>query len=329
MRKLFLILVMSFCVGANCLKAQTDPHFTQYYANPLWLNPALTGVIDGNYRVGVNFRQQLPGLYSPMITKGVTADFALPKNFGLGVTAFNQSSADAGYSYTNAYLSLSYQVHLTQYKVLSSGFQVGVLNRKVDPYKMRFGTQYNPLIGYDPSMSSNEVFAYQSATSADGSIGLMYFDGDPAKSWNPFFGASLYHPTQPTNQFLSSTEDHKIAMRYALHGGIRFQAGKRTELIPHALLLTQGGTNEVVGGLACNFTVQPGTEFIVGGTYRVNDAIAPNLGFHFGGLTIGLSYDINISELKTVSSSNGGYELSISFTSQKKIPDTKFICPRL
>jgi len=329
MRKGFVFLLMNLLVGLCRLQAQVDPHFTQYYAYPLWLNPALTAVIDGDYRVGINYRQQLPGLYAPMITKGITADISLPKNFGLGITLLNQSSSDAGYAYTTGYLSLSYQVHLSQYKILSAGFQAGMLNRKIDPGKLQFGNQFNPIIGYDPSMPSNEIFSYRSATSMDGSIGLMYFDGDPLKSVNPFIGASLYHPTQPNNRFLSGADDNKIPMRYAVHGGIRFQMGSRAELIPHAVFLSQGNTNEIAGGLVCNLKVQQGTDLVLGSLYRVDDAIAPSIGLHFNGLTIGLSYDINISQLKTASGSNGGYELSISFTNQKKIPDTKFICPRL
>jgi hypothetical protein len=102
MRKLFFLLIINL-TGLSQLHAQVDPHFTQYYAYPLWLNPALTGVIDGDYRVGINYRQQLPGLYAPMNTKGITADISLPKNFGIGITLLNQSSADAGYAYTTGY----------------------------------------------------------------------------------------------------------------------------------------------------------------------------------------------------------------------------------
>jgi len=79
----------------------------------------------------------------------------------------------------------------------------------------------------------------------------------------------------------------------------------------------------------CNLAIENGKDLILGGTYRVDDAVAPNIGLRFNGLTIGFSYDINVSQLKTASSSSGGYELSVSFTKQKKIPDTRFICPRL
>jgi len=328
MRKLFFILMIGV-LGLNQVWAQADPHFTQYYAYPLWLNPALTGVMDGDYRVTANYRKQLPGLYSPMITKGISADFVMPHHFGLGVTVFNQSSSDAGYAYTSGYLSLSYHVQLSKYKVLSAGFQFGLLNRKVDPGKLQFGSQFNPAIGYDPSIPSNEIFTHQSATSPDGSLGLMYFDGDPSKSVNPFIGVSLYHPTEPNNRFLTGANDNKVPLRYAVHGGVRFQLGRRAELIPHLVYLSQGGANEITGGMVCNLTIEDGKDLILGGTYRMDDAVAPHIGLRFNGLTIGFSYDINISQIKTASSSNGGYELSISFTKQKKIPDTRFICPRL
>lgn len=329
MRKLLIILATGFLFFVNHLAAQVDAHFTQYYAYPIWLNPAMTGVIEGSSRITAIYRCQLPGLYSPIITKGLAADFVLPGNFGFGITALNQSSSDVGYQLTNAYLSLSYQAHLSAYSILSGGFQVGVLNRKVDPNKLQFGNQFNPVMGYDPTLPSNELFAYQSSTSFDGSIGLMYFDGDPSKSINPFMGVSLFHPTQPNSQFLSGTNDNKIPLRFAVQGGVRLQLGERAELIPHALFMQQGKANEIAGGMMCNLKMEEGKDLILGGTYRLNDAVAPTVGLRFNGLTIGLSYDITISQIQTAASSKGGYELSISFTNQKKLAETRFICPRL
>lgn len=329
MRKpiLFLITILFFFTGH--LNAQVDPHFTQYYAYPLWLNPALTGVIEGDYRVAGIYRRQLPGLYSPMITQGITADLVLPHNFGIGITALNQGSMDAGYHYTNGYLSLSYRLQLSKYEMLSSGFQIGLLNRRIDPGNFQFGNQFNPLLGYDPSLPSSEVFAHQSATSVDGGLGLMYFDGNPQKSMNPFIGISLYHPTQPNNYFISDATDNIIPMRFSVNAGIRLQMGKRAEIIPHAIFQQQGSVNEITAGLMCNLTIEDGKFLMLGSTYRLDDALSPGIGLHLNGLSIGFSYDINTSQLKTASSSNGGYELSISFTHPKKIPETRFICPRL
>ena len=329
MRKIILLLIIHLLIIHERLSAQVDAHFTQYYAYPLWLNPAFTGLIDGNYRVTANYRKQWPTTTGAFSAQGLTADIALPKNFGIGLTVFNQKTSDASYQYTVGYLSLSYKVHLTQFQILSAGFQAGLLNRRVDPGKMQFGSQFNPAMGYDPTLPSNETFANRSATVADGSIGLLYFDGDPAKSANPFIGASLYHPTQPDNQFLSGGGNNKLPIRFSVHGGMRLKLSRQVDLIPNALFLGQGGASEIAAGLSLNLNIDAGKDLIAGGMYRLNDAFAPNIGLHLNGLTIGFSYDINVSQLKTASSGNGGYELSISFTNPKKIPDTKFICPRL
>ena len=70
-------------------------------------------------------------------------------------------------------------------------------------------------------------------------------------------------------------------------------------------------------------------DMIVGATYRVNDAIVPNVGFQVNGMIVGLSYDVNISALHAATAFRGGFEFSISYVHRKKIKEPKFICPRL
>lgn len=329
MRKILLMTGLVTLMLVSRTSAQVDAHFTQYYAHPLWLNPALTGVNDGYYRVTANYRYQWPSISSPFTTKGISGDMAVSDAFAVGLTVLSQTTSDGGYYYNNGYLSVSYKARLTEYKIISGGFQVGMLNRGIDPGKFQYGNQYNPLIGYDPTIPSNEQFMRTNATALDGSLGLVYFDAEPDKAMNAFFGVSIYHPTQPRNQFLANGNNNKIPMRYAVHGGMRMRMSDRVDLTPHAVLLKQGDANEITGGLSLNMQLQEGTDFLLGTTYRLNDAVAPNIGIHLNGLTIGFSYDINMSKMKTASSGNGGYELSISFIGRRKITDAKFVCPRL
>lgn len=329
MRRYLLILNLVMVLFINRSTAQVDAHFTQYYAHPLWLNPALTGVNDGFYRVTANYRYQWPSIASPFITKGISGDISVSEAFSVGMTVLSQTTGDGGYYYNNGYLSVSYKARLTEYKMISGGFQVGMLNRGIDPGKFQYGNQYNPLIGYDPTIPSNEQFMRINATALDGSLGLMYFDAEPDKAANAFFGVSAYHPTEPRNQFLANGNNNKIPMRYALHGGVRMRMSDRVDLTPHAVLLKQGDASEIMGGLSMNMQLQEGADLLLGTTYRLNDAVAPNIGIHLNGLTIGFSYDINMSKMKTASSGNGGYELSISFIGRRKITDSKFVCPRL
>lgn len=324
-----LFLLVQFLLIHQSSNAQVDAHFTQFYAYPQWLNPAFTGAMNGSARVTGNYRKQWPNLTAALLSQGVSADISLPKNFGLGLTLFNQKTEDGGYHYTSGYLSLSYQVHLSQYQILASGFQFGFLNRRVDPGNFQFGNQFNPLIGFDPSLPSNENFTYPSATSMDGSFGLLYFDGDPNHTLNPFLGFSVYHPTEPENRFISSANSNKVPIRYSFHAGLRFQLNDMVDLLPNAIYLSQAGNNELIAGMSFDLKIDPNKDLIFGGNYRINDAIAPNVGIHINGLTVGFSYDINTSQIKTATTNSGGYELSISFINPKKTPVTKFVCPRL
>ncbi|MEC7159268.1 MAG: type IX secretion system membrane protein PorP/SprF, partial [Bacteroidota bacterium] len=50
-----LLMFLSFCTLLSTANSQ-DIHFSQYYASPLTLNPALTGLHGGDFRAVVNYR---------------------------------------------------------------------------------------------------------------------------------------------------------------------------------------------------------------------------------------------------------------------------------
>src|SRR5215216_4699701 len=94
-------------VSIHQVVAQTDPHFTQNYTYPMYINPALTGSSDGEYRVSAIYRSQW-GSISPYHTNGVSFDARTNKNIALGVNLLNQSAGDGGFNYLNAYGSVAY-----------------------------------------------------------------------------------------------------------------------------------------------------------------------------------------------------------------------------
>src|SRR5688572_20946835 len=65
--------------------AQTDPHFTQNYTYPMYINPALTGSSDGEYRVSAIYRSQWGAIGNPYRTVGLSFDTRTNKNISLGV----------------------------------------------------------------------------------------------------------------------------------------------------------------------------------------------------------------------------------------------------
>src|SRR5215217_3866892 len=74
--------------------AQTDPHFTQNYTYPMYINPAMTGGSDGEYRVSAIYRSQWGSVGNPYRTAGVSFDTRTNNNLALGANLMNQSAGD-------------------------------------------------------------------------------------------------------------------------------------------------------------------------------------------------------------------------------------------
>src|SRR6188508_757804 len=105
MKKIFrtaALLLMAISCQDKAL-AQSDPHFTQYYVYPAWLNPALTGAFDGQYRVSGIYRNQWGNISNPFSTFGFSGEISMDKNINVGVSVMKQTAGDGGYGYTTAY----------------------------------------------------------------------------------------------------------------------------------------------------------------------------------------------------------------------------------
>src|SRR6201996_7040423 len=104
------IIFMLIAAMGNKVVAQVDPHFSQYYAYPLWLNPALTGVFNGDVRLNINTRQQWSNVSDGYNTGGISADFKPTEKVGLGINIIDQAAGNAGYNYFAAYGSFGYGI---------------------------------------------------------------------------------------------------------------------------------------------------------------------------------------------------------------------------
>ncbi|WP_316829611.1 PorP/SprF family type IX secretion system membrane protein [Pedobacter aquatilis] len=326
--KIYVTMLLLSIVTLS-LKAQTDPHFSQYYAYPLWLNPALTGVIDGDYRASLNVKQQWGALSNSFLTGGASFDVAPTKNFAFGATILNQRAGELDFNYLTALVSGSYRLRfgVEGLQMISFGLQAGFVNRSFDLSQARFGNQFNPITGYDGGSFSGENFSSTSSFVPDINAGLMYFDGNPNQNVNVFVGASAAHLNRPVERF--SGNSTRTPIRFTAHGGARIRATELLDVIPNALVMYQGNTNEVSVGAYAQFMVNNQSNILFGGNYRVKDAAIAFVGLQFKNMVFGLSYDVNTSTFNRASNSNGGLELSISLIGRNGIIGPNFFCPRL
>ncbi|SDR98171.1 type IX secretion system membrane protein, PorP/SprF family [Mucilaginibacter mallensis] len=311
------------------VKAQIDPHFSQYYAYPLWLNPALTGVFDGDIRIMANYKDQWATINNAYQTTAVSADFKATNKLSIGVNILDESAGSAGFNYLTAYGSLSYVINVSDnnYKQVHFGVQAGIISRTFDINKLQLDDQYNPLIGYDPSLPSNENFASNGVSVFDAGAGIYYDDSDPAEAANIFGGVSLFHLNQPSDPFATESAKSSLPMRLTVHGGVRLAADEGIYFTPHFIYMRQQKAQEKDLGINSEFRADNNNAFILGAMYRFNDAAILDVGYHFSNTTIGLSYDLNTSALRTASNSQGGIELSISYVFRGNSVNRDVVCP--
>jgi len=333
------IQFFAFCltmIPASRIVAQTDPHFTQNYTFPMYINPAMTGGSDGDYRASAVYRGQWGRITNPYRTTGFSFDTRTNKNLALGAQMQNQSAGDGGFNYFNASASFAYtgvKFGTDNNRRMVFAMQVGVLNRRVDQTKFKWGEQWNPITGYNANNPVSENFAATSATTLDVGAGVLYYDASPDKKTNVFGGLSVYHLNKPRDPIIStqSTALNTIPMRYVLHGGVCFNISDRARIIPHALYMQQGTAREAMIGTYAQLNVNEETDFMIGAYYRINDAVAPYVGFDWRNFIVGVSYDVNASKLGSMSRNVNSFELSLSYIKRsgtRSIFD--FIhCPRL
>jgi len=325
------LLLLLVVMGEKKVQAQVDPHFSQYYVYPSWLNPALTGAFDGSYRVSGIYRSQW-GSISPFNTTGVAADFTTEKNLNYGASLLHQTAANGGYQYTTGYINLAYtgvKFGAGDFQRLTFGFQGGLIQRRFNLSKMTWGDQWNPITGYNPNTASLDMMNRTSATSFDMGAGVLYFDAKPGKKANLYAGFSASHITQPNDQF-SAKADAKLPVRWTAHAGVRINISDEFSLTPNALYLRQGTAEEKMLGAYAQLKASE-IDVLLGANYRFKDAISPYVGFTYRNMVLGASYDVNTSDLGKMVRGSNAFEISLSFFGRKaaKTPEVEFICPAL
>lgn len=334
-RVIFKILPVALCfnLATQQAEAQADPHFTQYYIYPSWTNPALTGAFDGQYRLAGIFRSQWGSISSPYSTQGISAEFTTEKNMNYGVSALTQSAGDGGYRYTTVYANLAYTGirfgAMENHRVVI-GLQAGLIQRRFDPSKLTYGDQWNPVTGYNPSNPTGEVLKTKNASNFDAGAGILYFDGTANRKANVYFGYAASHLTKPTDKF-SGTGKATLPMRHTIHAGVRLKLSDMVSLTPNVLYLRQGNAEEKTAALYAQFRAGAETNLLAGANYRFDDAASPFVGFTHKRIVLGVSYDVNTSNLGKMVKGASSFEVSFSYTGRKnvKTPEIEFVCPRL
>jgi type IX secretion system PorP/SprF family membrane protein len=334
-RLLISILVLG---AARFTAVGQDPHFSQFFASPLTLNPAYTGKFDGSFRVSGNYRNQWPTINNAFTTATAAIDFPILTNrlpefdtWGVGVLALNDQSGNKILKNTFLSVSTAYHKGLDEdgFHQLAIGFQGTYASKRLDITKADFEDELTAL-GFTGVTS--EVFNNQDVAINyfDLNTGLLY--SGTTNGYNSFYmGVSVYHVNKPKETFQGG--DFLLNPRLTIHGGGYLPLDQTKTLHASFIHQRQAGAVETVVGGAVSFNLNGDEDnpvaLYTGLWYRFSDAFIPYLGLEFGGLRIGASYDLNNSALNTASNSRGGNEISLIYIRKPTDPNKKkYNCPK-
>ena len=278
-----------------------DLQFTQFYANPLYLNPAFAGSVRCP-RFVMNYRNQWPAIPGNFVTYSASYDQHFDAlGGGIGVLVNNDQAGEGTLITTNVSGIYSYHLPVSRKFSIKAGFQATYSQRTLDWTRLTFGDQIDSRYGF--IYNTKETFGPNNVSFVDFSVGVIGY------SEKFFIGFAAHHLTQPDQSFLVPTS--RLPMKLTGHMGAVINLGRKTrfndpaKISPNILFQQQQDFRQI--NLGMYFQKSP---FIAGLWYRNKDAFIILAGLQQGLFKFGYSYDVTISRLTNATA--GAHEISFA-----------------
>ncbi len=294
-------LVFAWVMLGSASALAQDPQFTQFYANPLYLNPAFAGTARCP-RVVLNYRNQWPALTGTFVTTSASYDQHVDGVMGgLGLLVTNDQAGKGTLSTSTVSGIYSYQQAISRKFSMKVGFQATYFQKSLDWSKLTFGDQIDPRRGF--IYNTNDVPRGGKVGNADFSAGVLGY------SDIFFVGFAVHHLTQPNESLIVG--DSKLPMKVTGHAGASIPLGMngrygeaRTRISPNVLYQSQAAFKQLNLGLYVDHG-----PITAGVWYRTRDSFIALIGFHTDKFKFGYSYDLTTSKLTTQTA--GSHEISV------------------
>lgn len=309
--KIIHILIFLFIIQEV---SSQDAQFSQFYAAPIYLNPAFAGS-NSCSRIATNYRRQWTGIPGKFSTFSLSFDHPfLRNNSAVGLLLSNDQAGTGKLRSTSGSLIYAYLLNISRKWTVSAGLQATLTSRSVNFYDLTFVDQL--ITG---AATTVDIPTQQHVRYFDMSSGMVVFTKE---FWAGF---SAHHLARP-NQALTS-EYSRLPVLYSFHSGIKIPVGKKegeknstaTYVTPALNLKVQDNFHQMDLGFYYQYEV-----FITGMWYRGmpflssynssylnQDGLVFMVGLEMNRLHIGYSYDVTISKLAPAN--GGSHEISLSY----------------
>lgn len=345
----FLCFLLFLIFNCESSLAQ-DEHFSQFYALPVQMNPALAGAYSGTYRMtAINRDQWNNNLESPYRTFAAGGDTKFKMSFGkkrtkdhFGLGLFFISDRVAQFqAFTNqisTYFAYHKRLGDKTPSFLGVGLKMGIVQKNINYDNLNFQDQFNQLNGYDGETIENlppNNFGF-----FDMSLGLNY--NINLDKTNYYLGVAAHHITNPRTSFffrqrnVNPTVDisQKLASRYVAHLSMDRQINYKWSVQPRIVFQIQDQDNQLDIGTNFEYTFQSQKTGLIAGLWLTTlddldalhvENITPLLGIRQGMFILGFSYDVHLRDTLNSPFGFNTFEFSIRFTGEHSNDDT--FCP--
>lgn len=330
--RFYAIMILLF--GALTINAQ-DSHFSQFYASPLTLNPALTGNFNGFYRISGIYRNQDPGLSQnnpAFSTPSIAGDVSLLKDkikngaLGVGLVFLNDQQNGKTFNTNEFMLSVAYNMAFGAKKrfQLGAGLQGGIASTKFDFSKLQFDDGFDQNLNYTQTTESLNPKPKVKGLFNAGIFAKYEF----ATGYRIYAGYAFNNATAYKQDYiLNSSSTFNIPFRHTIHGGLELEVSDRIVLIPGVLYQNEAKADETNFGLNVGIHVVRSPDpmkvatLFVGLWNRLNTknyTFIPELGFDYKGFRAGIAYDAPLTQQRTDGNAVGGpyaqaFEVTLSY----------------
>ena len=304
-----------------------DVVYSQFYANPVYLNPALAGS-KLCQRITLNYRNQWPGIDQGYVSYSASWDQDFDKISGAVGVIVNSDVAGGGvYNRFSGSGIYSYRLQASRYIILNAALQAGYVQYRLDGNKLVFGDQIDIRTG-NLQPTQDHLPPRLNAGNVDFSAGLL---GGYKES--VYFGVAVNHLSRPDISFYEGGSN-RMQMRWTVHSGILIDMSHGRDeaevgsfsISPNIVFVQQGKFQQINAGMAVNMF-----PFVAGLWLRHGianpDAVITLLGFQQKNYKLEYSFDYTISRL-TVKSS-GAHEISVAWLFNKASDSKRFHRMRL
>jgi len=332
----FKAMLLAFSTLSSQFLMGQDLHFSNWNMSPLNLNPANTGMFEGDGRLIFNYRNQWKSVTVPYNTFSFGGDFNLNKslikgtNEAIGLIFNHDASGDGKYTITDVKVPFNHKFSFRKDSGLTMAFGIlaGVSNIKVDPNKLSYDKQWDG-DAYNQGLVSGENFNLLSKTFADISLGALI-----QKKFNQHFTATLgygmSHINQPNISFYN-TSGVTLKPRHNESLMLKYSFSNISAVVLEYYGNQQQKFRENLVGLTYYHTIDPknGTTLNIGFFTRAGDAMITSLGVQHNNMRLQGSYDYTYSQFKRATNGKGAFEISFIYIYARPklfVPKTR-VCP--